>query len=91
MIFLCAAESAVSEMQIHISGAMSIQELKQTLFEKLNEIEDEYAVGFSKGATLYFHPTDELGEEVILMKAGRRVNKILTNGPYKSAAVEFQI
>lgn len=68
-----------------------MKQLKQTLFEKLNEVHDEYAVGHVKGATLYFHPTDECGEEVVLMKAGRRVNKILTNGPYKSAAEEFSI
>jgi hypothetical protein len=79
-------------MQIHISGAMSFNQMRQAIFEKLNEIEDEFAVQYSKGATLYFHPTDELGEEVVLVnKSGRRVNKILTNGPYKSAADEFQI
>lgn len=79
-------------MQIHISGAMSLKQMKQTLFEKLAELEDEFAVQYAKGATLYFHPTDEVGEEVVLVnKSGRRVNKILTNGPYKSVAEEFQI
>lgn len=66
--------------------------MMQALFEKLNEIEDEFAIQHAKGIRLYFDPVDELGEEVILKnKSGRRVDKILSKGPYKSAAEEFQI
>lgn len=78
-------------MQITITGKLKLSELRQAIFEKLGELEDEFAVNHFKGATLYFTPTNEHGDEVILKKLGKPVNKILSNGPYKSAAEEFQI
>lgn len=71
---------------------MTLEQLRQALFEKLSELEDEFAVRHFKGATLYFTPTNEHGDEVVLVnKSGRKIEKILSNGPYRSAAEEFQI
>ena len=78
-------------MQISIKGDLTMKQLRQALFEKLQEIEDEFCVEFLKGATLYFNPTNEYGEEVVLInKSGRQVTKFLSSGPYKSAAEDFK-
>jgi len=79
-------------MQITIRGAMTITQLRQAFFEKLSEIEDEFAIQHFKGATIYFTPINEHGEEVVpVNKSGRTISKIFSNGPYKSAADDFQI
>lgn len=79
-------------MQITIRGDMSMAQLRQAFFEKLLELESEFGVKYSKGATLYVNPTDEFGEEVVPRnQCGRVVTKMLSNGPYRSAADDFQI
>ncbi|MCP5347367.1 MAG: hypothetical protein R3F41_17615 [Gammaproteobacteria bacterium] len=65
---------------------------QQALFEKLNEIEIDLAVHHSRGATLYIHPTNGFGDEVVPRnRAGKEIDKVFCNGPYRSAADEFQI
>jgi hypothetical protein len=76
-------------MQITIRGALTLQELKQALFEKLNEVEDDFALHHSQGATLYFNPTNEIGEPVLLRRDGKAVSKIFMDGPYRSKADEL--
>ena len=39
-------------MQILIRGEMSMADIRQAIFEKLHELEDDYAVKFSRGATI---------------------------------------
>jgi len=53
-------------MQIKVHGEMTLAELRQALFEKLNQIEDDHAVRYSRGATLFIHPTNGFGDRVTL-------------------------
>ena len=79
-------------MQINVKGEMPMTEIRQALFEKMHEVEDEYAVRYSRGATLFINPTNGLGDEVVPRnKAGGKVDKLHCNGPYKSAADEFKL
>jgi hypothetical protein len=77
-------------MQIRINGELRLSEIRKTLAEALGELEAEYAIRHSRGATLYINPTDGLGEEVVARnRLGRIVSKIMKDGPYRSAADEY--
>jgi hypothetical protein len=79
-------------MQIQIKGEMTLIELRQAIYEKLFDVEEDYAVRFSRGATLYINPTNGFGDEVVPHnKAGREVNKLYSNGPYRSAADDYKL
>ncbi|MCP8685969.1 hypothetical protein [Marinobacterium sedimentorum] len=79
-------------MQIKIRGEMTIADVRQALFEKLNDVEEDLAIRYSKGATLYLHPTNGFGDEVVPRNhSGRRVDKVFSDGPYRSAADEFKL
>lgn len=79
-------------MEIKIKGEMSIADIRQTLFEKLHEIEDDYAVRYSRGATLYINPTNGFGDDIKpCNKHGRSVDKVYSEGPYRSAADDFKL
>ena len=77
-------------MQIKVKGEMTIAEIRQALFEKLNEIENDYAVRYSRGATLYINPTNGFGDDVEPRKHGRTVDKLFSSGPYRSAADDYE-
>lgn len=51
-------------MKIRVKGELTIAEIRQALFEKLHEVEDDLAVRYSMGATLYINPTNGFGEKV---------------------------
>lgn len=86
------SESEVISMQITIKGEMTLAEIRQVLYEKLNELEEDFAVRYSQGATLYVNPTNGFGDAVVPHnKFGAAVHKLHSNGPYKSAADEFKI
>jgi hypothetical protein len=73
-------------MQITIKGEMTIAEIRQAIFEKLHQIEDEFAVTHSMGATLYVNPTDGVGGRVIpRTRQGAPLEKLQCNGPYRCA------
>ncbi len=77
-------------MQIRLLGEVSFAEMRQALFEALNEIEDEYAIRYSRGAVLFINPTDGLDENVVARnRLGRVVSKVTKKGPYRSAADEY--
>ncbi len=77
-------------MQIRLIGEMSIAELRQALFETINEIEDEYALRHSSGAVLFINPTDGLGDRVVLRnRLGHQVKKVTKKGAYRSAADHY--
>jgi hypothetical protein len=79
-------------MQINIKGEMTLADIRQAIYEKLNELEETFAVSHSQGATLYVNPTNGIGETVTpLHKDGRVVSKLLSNGPYRSAADDYRI
>ena len=71
---------------------MTIAELRQELFEKLHDIEEEYAVRHARSITLYFIPTNGFGDEVVPRnRMGTKVEKVYSEGPYRSAADEFKL
>ena len=78
-------------MQIKVKGEMTLVELRQALFEKLNEVECELAVRHSRGATLYINPTNGFGDAVEPRKGGRKVDTLYSDGPYRSAADDFKL
>jgi hypothetical protein len=51
-------------MEIKLKGEMTVADIRQALFEQLCTLEDDYAVHYSRGATLYLNPTDGLGDDV---------------------------
>ena len=56
------------------------------------EAEEDFAVRFSRGATLFINPTNGFGDDVTPMREdGQAVTDLNSNGPYKSAADEFKI
>ena len=69
-------------MQIKIKGEMTIAELRQELFEKLNEIEDDYAVRHARSVTLYLTLTNGFGDEVIVpdLTFVATINAVLLTG-----------
>lgn len=79
-------------MKIKISGEMPLNGLMQAIFEVMKRIEEEHAIGFSRGATIYINPTDGNGRDVVLKDAfGEAVKSIQADGPYRSAAAEFKL
>ena len=79
-------------MQIKLKGEITIAELRQVLFEMLHEVEDEYAVRHARSITLYFTPTHGFGDEVVPRNTlGGKVDKIYSEGPYRSAADDFKL
>lgn len=76
-------------MQIKVRGEMTISELRQALFEKLNELEEDLAVRHARSASLYLTPTNGFGDEVEPRRHGRIVEKLYTDGPYRSAADDY--
>lgn len=79
-------------MQIKVRGEMSLREMRQALFEKLCEVEEEFAVRYSRGATLYINPTNGFGDEVVPRRQdGAKVDKLNSSGPYRSAADEYKL
>jgi hypothetical protein len=76
-------------MEIKLRGEMTIADLRQALFEQLHELETNYSVKFSRGATLYINPTNGFGDDVVpRMAGGRPLTKLYSAGPYRSAADE---
>src|SRR5271169_6511290 len=81
-----------NNMEIKLRGEMTIADIRQALFEQLHDLETNYAVNFSRGATLYIHPTNGLGDDVIPRVAGGRpLTKLYSIGPYRSAADERKL
>ena len=79
-------------MQITIKGEMPIADIRQAIYEKLSELEEDFAIAYSQGATLYVNPTEGVGQEVVpRTKDGKTVGKMSCNGPYRSAAEEFKL
>lgn len=79
-------------MEIKVKGEMTLPEIRQALFEKIHEIEDEYGVRYSRGATLFINPTNGFGDDVKpCNKHGRSIDKLYSEGPYRSAADEYKL
>lgn len=79
-------------MQIKLKGEMTLADIRQALFETLGEIEEDYAVRYSRGATLYINPTNGFGDEIVPRnKLGQPVDKLYSKGPYRSAADDYEV
>ena len=79
-------------MEIKLRGEMKMADIRQALFEQLHDLETNYSVKFSRGATLYIQPTNGLGDDVIpRMAGGRPLTKVFSMGPYRSAADEHKL
>ena len=79
-------------MKIKVKGEMTVAELRQALFEELSTIEENYAVRYSRGATLYINPTNGFGDEVVPRnKLGHKVNTLYSDGPYRSVADDYKL
>ena len=73
-------------MEIKVKGEMTIAEIRQALFEKLCEVEEEHAVRYSRGATLFINPTNGVGDTIKPV-----VKKLYSSGPYRSAADDYKL
>lgn len=79
-------------MEIRVHGEMTIPELRQAIYEQLARIEEEFAVRYSRGATLYINPTNGFGDNVKPVgQSGQEIKKLNSRGPYRSAAEEFKL
>ena len=67
-------------MEISVRGEMTNAEIKLALLEKRCEFEEDNAVRYSRGATVFINPTNGSGDE-----AKSRVRKLNSRGPYRSA------
>ena len=79
-------------MELRIRGQMTIADIRQALFEQLDELETKYSVQFSRGATLYINPTNASGEDVSPRRpSGHELKTLYSTGPYRSAADEGKL
>lgn len=77
---------------ISVRGDLTMAEVRQAIFEALNEIEDEFAVRHTRNATLFINPTDETGGKLVVRnRLGGVVSRVTKKGPYRSAADEYNI
>lgn len=79
-------------MQIKVRGEMSLRDIRKALVEQLVMVEEKYGVGVTLNATLYLRPTNGYGDDVVPRhRNGEPVEKIYCDGPYRSAADQYQI
>jgi hypothetical protein len=78
-------------MQFKVIGEKPLTVHLQALIEKIKEFESDYAIHHSRGVTLYINPTNGHGDDVEPRQGGRKVEKIVSDGPYKSAADDFKL
>lgn len=77
-------------MKLRIKGELSTAELRQTIYEQLHLLEDDFVVRHTKDITVYFTPTNGFGEEVLCRDyRGKEVSTILVEGPYRAAVDEY--
>lgn len=79
-------------MKIRIHGEMTLSQLRQCIHEQLHQLEERFAVRHARSVTLYITPTNGLGDEVICRDGrGEAVETMRSEGPYPSAAEEYDI
>ena len=78
-------------MKIKFHGELSIPELKQAIFELLQELEDEYLVRHSKNISLHLTPTDGTGDRTYCNnRYGKKIDTIKCYGPYRSITEKYE-
>ncbi len=81
----------VLRMKIKFHGELSIPELKQAIFELLQELEDEYLVRHSKNISLHLTPTDGTGDRTYCNnRYGKKIDTIKCYGPYRSITEKYE-
>lgn len=79
-------------MKIRIKGEMTIAELKQAIFEQIRDLEDRFAIRYSRDVTIYLTLTNGFGDEVICKDPmGNVIRTLYCGGAYHSAAAEYRI
>jgi hypothetical protein len=80
-------------LRIRVKGEMTLADIRQALWEALREAEEEYAVRYSRGATLFINPTNGFGDDVQPRRKedGKSVTDIQSTGPYRSAADDYKL
>ena len=77
-------------MKIRIKGELSTAELRQTIYEQLHLLEDDFVIRHSRDISIYLTPTNGFGEEVRCCDyRGKEVSTILVEGPYRAAVDEY--
>lgn len=77
---------------INVRGDLTMAEVRQAIFEALCEIEDEYAVRYTRNVNLFINPTNEIGDNVVVRnRMGGVVSRVVKKGAYRSAADEYHI
>lgn len=77
-------------MKIQIKGELKIAELRQAIFEQLDELEKQFTIQYIRNTTIYLNPTNGLGAEVYCRDMnGKKIEAIYCDGPYQSAADEY--
>ncbi len=78
-------------MKITIRRELTIYQLRQTIFEQLNRLEDRFAVRHARNTTIYLSFTNGFGNEVrCIDQRGGDVNEVHSEGPYPCAAEHFE-
>ncbi|MEW8560609.1 MAG: hypothetical protein AB2541_00850 [Candidatus Thiodiazotropha sp.] len=77
-------------MKVKLNGIITTEELRQLLYQAVTEVED---LGIRRmcGCNLYFTPVDGRGKSYKPRKDGKSVSEIDLDGPYRSAADEFDV
>lgn len=79
-------------MKIKFQGELSIPDLRQAIYEQLQDIEDRFLVRHSKDISLYLTPTNGFGNEIYCKdQHGQEVKVVFCHGPYRSVAEEYDI
>lgn len=71
-------------MKIKINGRMTLAELRQSLFQAVNEL-GEVGISSVKGCNLYLTPLDKEGDEIKPVKNRRELKELVVKSPYRSA------
>ena len=79
-------------MKIDIKGEMTLETMRQCIFEQTHSLEDQYAVRHIKEVTLYLHLTNGFGDTMVCKDSdGREIKSLLSGGPYIPAAIRFDL
>lgn len=79
-------------MRLYAKGEYALPELRQTLYEQLNIMQNRFCIRYVRSASLYFTPTNGFGVDVpCIDHYGKPVETLYCNGPYRPVAEQFDI
>lgn len=79
-------------MKIRIQGEMRLSDIERAIVEVFAELEENYRVRHSQGATIYLNPTNGFGHDVKpLTGDGHELVCLSSKGPTRSAAEEYNL